>query len=81
MEYVKVEVKGMRRGLRFFPYPVGEKQDSWQAWQGRTGQDRTGQDRTGQDRTGQDRTGQNTCNVRPRTRTGLQTQGDCKGSK
>ncbi len=40
MEYVKVEVKGMRRGLRFFPYPVGEKQDSWQAWQGRTGQDR-----------------------------------------
>ncbi len=45
--------------------PRRGKQDSWQAWHGRTRQ--TGQDRTGY--------------MRWRTGTRLQTQGDYKGSK
>ncbi len=55
-------------------YPVGEN--------GLAGQDRAGQGRTGQDRAGQGRTGRQTqTTFNDVTRTGLQTQGDYKGSK
>ncbi len=56
------------------------------AWLDRAGQDKTRQDkiRSRQDKTRQDKTRQGkagTGNIRQRTGTGLQTQGDYKGSK